>query len=165
MYGVLYALSPELFPTKDRGTGNALVAIANRVFGIMVGILISSRDYIVETIYRHRLSLSTRTSLQVRQYSYQEHCSSRPVSSLFFFLTNLAEKRLCNSFVSEYSCVLQNKINSEIISTICYIHGVILYTLLHFSERRNTLTHNRSPTRTVGLAVRHVPEFYKCSDS
>lgn len=37
MYGVLYALSPELFPTKDRGTGNAIVATANRIFGIMVG--------------------------------------------------------------------------------------------------------------------------------
>ncbi|KZV63897.1 MFS general substrate transporter [Peniophora sp. CONT] len=39
MYGVLYALSPELFPTKDRGTGNALVAMANRVFGIMSPII------------------------------------------------------------------------------------------------------------------------------
>jgi len=39
MYGVLYALSPELFPTKDRGTGNALVAAANRVFGIMAPII------------------------------------------------------------------------------------------------------------------------------
>ena len=36
MYGVLYAVSPELFPTRDRGTGNAIVASANRVFGIMV---------------------------------------------------------------------------------------------------------------------------------
>lgn len=36
MYGVLYAISPELFPTKDRGTGSALVATANRIFGIMV---------------------------------------------------------------------------------------------------------------------------------
>lgn len=36
MYGVLYALSPEVFPTKDRGTGNALTASANRIFGIMV---------------------------------------------------------------------------------------------------------------------------------
>ena len=35
MYGVLYAISPELFPTKDRGTGNAIVAAANRIFGIM----------------------------------------------------------------------------------------------------------------------------------
>lgn len=36
MYGVLYAITPELFPTKDRGTGNAIVATANRIFGIMV---------------------------------------------------------------------------------------------------------------------------------
>jgi len=36
MYGVLYAVTPELFPTKDRGTGNAMTATANRVFGIMV---------------------------------------------------------------------------------------------------------------------------------
>jgi sugar phosphate permease len=39
MYGVLYAISPELFPTKNRGTGNALVAAANRVFGIMAPIV------------------------------------------------------------------------------------------------------------------------------
>ncbi|KAG1728433.1 hypothetical protein EDB19DRAFT_1746692 [Suillus lakei] len=38
MYGVLYALSPELFPTKDRGTGNAIVATANRIFGVMVSL-------------------------------------------------------------------------------------------------------------------------------
>ena len=36
MYGVLYAVSPELFPTKDRGTGNTLVALSNRIFGIAV---------------------------------------------------------------------------------------------------------------------------------
>jgi MFS family permease len=39
MYGVLYALSPELFPAPQRGTGNALVAVANRVFGIMAPIV------------------------------------------------------------------------------------------------------------------------------
>ncbi|KAF6741691.1 major facilitator superfamily domain-containing protein, partial [Ephemerocybe angulata] len=39
MYGVLYALTPELFPTKDRGTGNALTATANRIFGIMAPII------------------------------------------------------------------------------------------------------------------------------
>jgi MFS family permease len=39
MYGVLYAISPELFPTKDRGTGNALVAAANRLFGITAPII------------------------------------------------------------------------------------------------------------------------------
>jgi MFS family permease len=35
MYSVLYAYTPEVFATKDRGTGNALAATANRVFGIM----------------------------------------------------------------------------------------------------------------------------------
>ena len=35
MYAVLYAYTPEIFLTKDRGTGNALTASANRVFGIM----------------------------------------------------------------------------------------------------------------------------------
>jgi len=39
MYGVLYAITPELFPTKDRGTGNAIVAIANRIFGVMAPII------------------------------------------------------------------------------------------------------------------------------
>lgn len=39
MYAVLYAYTPEIFPTKDRGTGNALTATANRVFGIMAPIV------------------------------------------------------------------------------------------------------------------------------
>ncbi|TCD68505.1 hypothetical protein EIP91_010561 [Steccherinum ochraceum] len=39
MYGVLYAVSPELFPTKDRGTGNTLVALSNRIFGIAAPII------------------------------------------------------------------------------------------------------------------------------
>ena len=39
MYGVLYAITPELFPTKDRGTGNAIVAAANRIFGVMAPII------------------------------------------------------------------------------------------------------------------------------
>ena len=36
MYGVLYAISPEIFPAKDRGTGNGLVSTATRVFGVLV---------------------------------------------------------------------------------------------------------------------------------
>ncbi|KAF2668163.1 MFS general substrate transporter [Microthyrium microscopicum] len=39
MYAVLYGYTPEIFPTKDRGTGNALTATANRVFGIMAPIV------------------------------------------------------------------------------------------------------------------------------
>jgi len=44
MYGVLYAITPELFPTKDRGTGNAITATANRIFGIMVCLFIYSNE-------------------------------------------------------------------------------------------------------------------------
>ncbi|WWC66074.1 uncharacterized protein I303_108696 [Kwoniella dejecticola CBS 10117] len=39
MYAVLYAYTPEIFPTKDRGTGNASTATANRVFGIMAPLI------------------------------------------------------------------------------------------------------------------------------
>ncbi|KAF8798674.1 MFS general substrate transporter [Phlegmacium glaucopus] len=39
MYGVLYAITPELFPTKDRGTGNALTATGNRIFGVMAPVI------------------------------------------------------------------------------------------------------------------------------
>jgi hypothetical protein len=35
MYAVLYGFTPELFPTPQRGTGNALTATCNRIFGIM----------------------------------------------------------------------------------------------------------------------------------
>lgn len=35
MYAVLYSYTPELFPTPQRGTGNALSATCNRIFGIM----------------------------------------------------------------------------------------------------------------------------------
>jgi len=35
MYAVLYSYTPELFPTPQRGTGNALAASCNRIFGIM----------------------------------------------------------------------------------------------------------------------------------
>ena len=42
IYGVLYAVSPELFATKDRGTGNGIVATANRIFGVMVKLIQSS---------------------------------------------------------------------------------------------------------------------------
>lgn len=42
MYAVLYGFTPELFPTPQRGTGNALTATCNRIFGIMaVSLLLS----------------------------------------------------------------------------------------------------------------------------
>jgi len=39
MYAVLYSYTPEIFSTKDRGTGNAITASANRIFGIMAPIV------------------------------------------------------------------------------------------------------------------------------
>ncbi|KAG9309970.1 MFS general substrate transporter [Chiua virens] len=39
MYGVLYALSPELFPTNARGTGDAIVDSSNRVFGVLAPVI------------------------------------------------------------------------------------------------------------------------------
>ena len=44
MYAVLYAFTPEVFPTKDRGTGNALTATANRIFGIMAPVVAMFAD-------------------------------------------------------------------------------------------------------------------------
>lgn len=41
---VLYAYTPELFLTKDRGTGNALTASSSRVFGIMAPIIAMFAD-------------------------------------------------------------------------------------------------------------------------
>lgn len=39
MYAVLYGYTPEVFPTHQRGTGNALAATCNRIFGIMAPIV------------------------------------------------------------------------------------------------------------------------------
>lgn len=39
MYGVLYAISPEIFPAKDRGTGNGLTSTASRVFGVLAPVV------------------------------------------------------------------------------------------------------------------------------
>lgn len=39
VYGVLYAYTPEIFPTKIRGTGVGLAASANRVLGVFAPII------------------------------------------------------------------------------------------------------------------------------
>ncbi|CAH7668874.1 major facilitator superfamily domain-containing protein [Phakopsora pachyrhizi] len=44
MYAVLYSYTPEIFCTKDRGTGNAITASANRIFGIMAPIVAMTTD-------------------------------------------------------------------------------------------------------------------------
>jgi hypothetical protein len=63
MYGVLYAISPEIFPAKDRGTGNAMTATATRVFGILVGDMhtCTPTALLIRNASRLRLSLFTPT--------------------------------------------------------------------------------------------------------
>jgi hypothetical protein len=85
MYGVLYAMTPELFPTKDRGTGNGIAATANRIFGIMAPIIALYADLSVSraiSIALHayslestRLDLSTHLCLGCPLYSRRARCS------------------------------------------------------------------------------------------
>lgn len=44
MYAVLYAYTPEVFPTKDRGTGSGLAATANRIGGVLAPLLAMAAD-------------------------------------------------------------------------------------------------------------------------
>ena len=41
VYGLLYAYTPELFPATIRGTGNGLVALFNRLSGLMAPIIVT----------------------------------------------------------------------------------------------------------------------------
>lgn len=45
MYGILYAYTPEVFPTSSRGSGNAICASLNRLFGIIAPLLQSVSVY------------------------------------------------------------------------------------------------------------------------
>jgi hypothetical protein len=40
VYGLLYAYTPELLPATIRGTGNGLVAVFNRLYGLMAPIIV-----------------------------------------------------------------------------------------------------------------------------
>lgn len=40
-YGLLYSYTPELFPAPIRGTGNGLVAVFNRLSGLMAPIIVA----------------------------------------------------------------------------------------------------------------------------
>ena len=57
MYGVLYAISPEIFPAKDRGTGNGLVFTATRIFGLIVRLKNHLLFFIDNKVYTFRLQL------------------------------------------------------------------------------------------------------------
>lgn len=52
MYAVLYSFTPELFPTPHRGTGNALCASCNRIFGIMAVSFLRPSLYTLLLIYK-----------------------------------------------------------------------------------------------------------------
>lgn len=47
MWATLYTVTPELFPTKVRGTGNGLASSANRIFGVMSPIIALYADLTV----------------------------------------------------------------------------------------------------------------------
>lgn len=44
MYAVLYSYTTEIFPTSNRGTGNAITGSANRFFGIMAPLVAMYAD-------------------------------------------------------------------------------------------------------------------------
>ncbi|GAB1521899.1 hypothetical protein RhiTH_004998 [Rhizoctonia solani] len=50
MWAALYTVTPELFPTKARGTGNGLASSANRVFGVMSPIIALYADLTVSPL-------------------------------------------------------------------------------------------------------------------
>ena len=45
MYGVLFAVTAEIFPANHRGTGNGLTGTANHVFGVLVRPFLRSCTY------------------------------------------------------------------------------------------------------------------------
>lgn len=80
MYSVLYAYTPEIFPTKDRGTGNALTATSNRIFGIMAVSPILSRG-VLQLMYFSRSSRCLQIFAQLCQSTLAVLSSSLLVSS------------------------------------------------------------------------------------
>jgi hypothetical protein len=76
MWAALYTVTPELFPTKARGTGNGLASSANRIFGVMSPIIALYADLTVGCFV-----MSTGKMLMVLLiprprclYSFRERC-------------------------------------------------------------------------------------------
>lgn len=94
MYAVLYGYTPEIFPTKDRGTGNALTATANRIFGIMAVSLHSRKFW--DTADRSSPSLlCSRIWRPLLRYIPVARCFSLLVFSSSPFLSSHKERRVC----------------------------------------------------------------------
>lgn len=51
VYGLLYSYTPELFPATIRGTGNGLVAVFNRMSGLMAPIIAATLELILTCLY------------------------------------------------------------------------------------------------------------------
>jgi hypothetical protein len=120
MYGVLYALSPEVFPTKDRGTGNALVASANRIFGIMVIAWISHSEEKSDSPSRLLSSHYTPTLLPRCRSTFLVWFSCWLVSLPFFFPSSLVGKPRCSGCVAwNNRCSLFFLVDSSYSSSIC----------------------------------------------
>jgi len=100
MYAVLYGYTPEVFATKDRGTGNALAATANRVFGIMAVSYPIPMDYSIPIlIHTEDYSPSSPCSLTWRRRprcTRAEHCSSWRVLRLSCSPSNRRARPVCS---------------------------------------------------------------------
>ncbi|KAH8552396.1 MFS general substrate transporter [Umbelopsis sp. PMI_123] len=62
MYGVLYAYTPEVFPSPHRGTGSGLAAAANRLGGIIASIIPMSSSAALTTTVPFWVSAALFTS-------------------------------------------------------------------------------------------------------
>lgn len=93
MYGVLYAYTPEAFPTPHRGTGDALASAFNRVMGLIapiIKIVTTSRDG--SSTVNANVYVSSYFNTREPQTDLSR-CDSRPVfisASLFIVSAILA---------------------------------------------------------------------------
>lgn len=76
MYGTLYAYTPEIFPTKIRGTAVGLAASANRVFGIFAPIIAIFADLTTPAPIFVSGALFLLAGLLVLLYPYEPHGKS-----------------------------------------------------------------------------------------
>lgn len=102
MFAVLYSYTPEIFPTPQRGTGNALAAICNRIFGIMA--VSEPQRYYPSTTFMWILSLiqcfsplssCSRTFKLQSLYMSAEPCSSRQALSSCSYPLSPGARLLC----------------------------------------------------------------------
>ena len=77
MYGVLYAISAEIFPAKDRGTGNGLTATATGLFAILVRV-----NLLHVLLLGSRFTFSEISNLMINLTSLHSHRLSHCMQTL-----------------------------------------------------------------------------------